>query len=157
MSQARCSSAVPRLRRRTSGHNAANTGCGRSQLRTQAFQASCSESSAKPGSSDQLTGSQRLLPRTSAGPAGASAAGVVAAGTAETSSAGGSGTLLHAASIPTIRAGKPLAARRHPRKTLSMLIILLEALLALVLLLLIVWWTMFSGRKKGELERDDQP
>ena len=31
-------------------------------------------------------------------------------------------------------------------------LILLEALGALVLLVLIVWWTMFSGRKKGELE-----
>ena len=31
-------------------------------------------------------------------------------------------------------------------------LILLEALGALVLLVLIVWWTMFSGRKKGEIE-----
>ena len=31
-------------------------------------------------------------------------------------------------------------------------LILLEALLALVLLVLIVWWTMFSGRKRGELQ-----
>ncbi len=36
-----------------------------------------------------------------------------------------------------------------------MLIILLEALLALVLFLLIIWWTMFAGRDKGELKRDD--
>ena len=57
-----------------------------------------------------------------------------------TSSAGGSGTPPHAASIPTI-------ARQRKR---LMLLILLEALLALVLLVLIVWWTMFSGRKKGE-------
>lgn len=35
-------------------------------------------------------------------------------------------------------------------------LILLEALGALLLLVLIVWWTMFSGRKKGELPRDDQ-
>jgi hypothetical protein len=53
-------------------------------------------------------------------------------------------------------AGKYLATLRHARRNPSMLIILLEALLALVLLLLIVWWTMFSGRKKGELERDDR-
>jgi cbb3-type cytochrome oxidase subunit 3 len=33
--------------------------------------------------------------------------------------------------------------------------ILLEALLALLLFVLIVWWTMFSGRKKGELIRDN--
>ena len=32
-------------------------------------------------------------------------------------------------------------------------LILLEALLALVLLVGIVWWTMFSGRKGGELPR----
>lgn len=36
-----------------------------------------------------------------------------------------------------------------------MLLILLEALLALVLIIAIVWWTMFSGRKKGELVRDE--
>jgi cbb3-type cytochrome oxidase subunit 3 len=36
-----------------------------------------------------------------------------------------------------------------------MLMILLEALLALLLFVLIVWWTMFSGRKKGELIRDN--
>ena len=31
-------------------------------------------------------------------------------------------------------------------------LILLEALLALVVLIAIVWWTMFSGRKRGELD-----
>lgn len=36
-----------------------------------------------------------------------------------------------------------------------MLLILLEALLALLVLVLIVWWTMFAGRNKGELPRDD--
>ena len=35
-------------------------------------------------------------------------------------------------------------------------LILLEALGALVLLILIVWWTMFSGRKKGELEKPEK-
>lgn len=40
-----------------------------------------------------------------------------------------------------------------------MTVILLEALAALVVLLLIVWWTMFSGRKRGELDRpgEDAP
>jgi len=38
-----------------------------------------------------------------------------------------------------------------------MWVILLEALAGLVLLLLIVWWTMFSGRKRGERPRDDEP
>jgi hypothetical protein len=36
-----------------------------------------------------------------------------------------------------------------------MLLILLEALLALLLFVLIVWWTMFAGRHKGELRRDE--
>ncbi len=31
-------------------------------------------------------------------------------------------------------------------------LILLEALGALALLVFIVWWTMFSGRKKGEMD-----
>jgi cbb3-type cytochrome oxidase subunit 3 len=35
-----------------------------------------------------------------------------------------------------------------------MLLIFLEALGALLLLVLIVWWTMFSGRRKGELDND---
>ena len=37
-----------------------------------------------------------------------------------------------------------------------MLLIVLEALGALLLLVLIVWWTMFSGRRKGELEREQE-
>ena len=32
-----------------------------------------------------------------------------------------------------------------------MTLLLLEALGALLILIFIVWWTMFSGRKKGEL------
>lgn len=36
-----------------------------------------------------------------------------------------------------------------------MWLILLEALLALIVLIAIVWWTMFSGRKRGELEPPD--
>jgi cbb3-type cytochrome oxidase subunit 3 len=31
-------------------------------------------------------------------------------------------------------------------------LILLEALGALAVLVLIVWWTMFSGRKRGEID-----
>ena len=45
----------------------------------------------------------------------------------------------------------------HLPKNARMLLILLEALLALAILILIVWWTMFSGRPKGELPRDDKP
>lgn len=37
-----------------------------------------------------------------------------------------------------------------------MLLLLLEALAALVILLLIVWWTMFSGRKRGEIDHADK-
>jgi cbb3-type cytochrome oxidase subunit 3 len=38
-------------------------------------------------------------------------------------------------------------------------LLLLEAFGALALLIAIVWWTMFSGRKKGELDekKDDPP
>lgn len=37
-------------------------------------------------------------------------------------------------------------------------LILLEALGAGLILVLIVWWTMFSGRKGGEVDReDDEP
>ena len=36
-------------------------------------------------------------------------------------------------------------------------LILLEALGALALLVLIVWWTMFSGRKRGEIDESDAP
>ena len=38
-----------------------------------------------------------------------------------------------------------------------MALLLLEALGALLILVFIVWWTMFSGRKGGELPRDDAP
>jgi hypothetical protein len=49
------------LRRRTSPHNDANADPGRSQLLSQALQASFSGSSLSPGSSLQYTGVQRLL------------------------------------------------------------------------------------------------
>lgn len=37
-----------------------------------------------------------------------------------------------------------------------MVLIVLEALLALGLAVFIVWWTMFSGRRRGEVVRDDE-
>jgi hypothetical protein len=37
-----------------------------------------------------------------------------------------------------------------------MWLILLEAGLALALLVFVVWWTMFSGRRGGEREREDE-
>lgn len=36
-----------------------------------------------------------------------------------------------------------------------MLLIFLEALAAGLILIFIVWWTMFSGRDKGEMRRDE--
>ena len=36
-----------------------------------------------------------------------------------------------------------------------MTLLLLEALGAMLVLIFIVWWTMFSGRKNGELEDED--
>lgn len=38
-----------------------------------------------------------------------------------------------------------------------MLALFLEAMLAMAVFIFIVWWTMFSGRKKGELPREDEP
>jgi len=38
-----------------------------------------------------------------------------------------------------------------------MWLLLIEALLALAILIFIVWWTMFSGRRKGELQHNSPP
>jgi hypothetical protein len=57
----------------------------------------------------------------------------------------------------TSKALPTIAVDAHLPKNVRMLLILLEALLALAVLVLIVWWTMFSGRPKGELPRDDTP
>lgn len=38
-----------------------------------------------------------------------------------------------------------------------MWLIIIEALAALGILIFIVWWTMFSGRRGGEVDRDDPP
>ena len=43
----------------------------------------------------------------------------------------------------------------HTHHTRPMLLLLLEALLAGLLFVGIIWWTMFSGRKGGELPRQD--
>ena len=133
----------------------ANAGPGRSQLRSQAFHASCRASSANPGSSAQRTAIQRdRTCNTGGGSCAVSDRGDIAAsgGAAATDGeagacCGGNGTDPHPASIPTIAA--------NPKKRF-MLLILLEALLALVLLVAIVWWTMFSGRKGGEPPSDDE-
>ena len=140
-------------RRRTCGHIAAQVGVGRSQLRIQAFQASCKVSASKPGRSCQRTGTQRLLPVVTAGGSGASSAGSPAAargaaGVGGKDSVGSGGAEPQPASVPTIT-----HATTHTN--CFMLLILLEALLALALLVLIVWWTMFSGRPGGEPPPDD--
>jgi hypothetical protein len=80
--------------------------------------------------------------------------------------AGGSGVLVHAASaavaiIAPSRAGAK--APVDPPETVvetqgnAMSLLLLEALGALLLFVFIVWWTMFSGRKKGEMQDDSPP
>lgn len=67
----------------------------------------------------------------------------------------GNGTVLHAASVPTIMAVRMLRKRMRGHILFSaMTLLYLEALGALLLLVFIVWWTMFSGRKKGELPDD---
>ncbi len=37
-----------------------------------------------------------------------------------------------------------------------MTLLLLEALGALLIFIFIVWWTMFSGRPKGEMPREEE-
>jgi hypothetical protein len=123
----------------------------------QAFQASCNASSAKPGSSAQRTGIQRLLGCDIGGgsgpvsPGSTTVLGGGGAGMAPGREGLGAGGVEQAASVPTISAVK--ATRRSVN---FMGLILLEALLALVLLVAIVWWTMFSGRKGGELQPPPQ-
>jgi hypothetical protein len=55
------------------------------------------------------------------------------------------------ASTPRISAPAAAQVRRF------MWLIIIEALAALGLLIFIVWWTMFSGRRRGEVDRDDPP
>src|SRR6218665_1581857 len=105
-----------------------NAGAGRSQLLIQAFHASCNASSAKPGSSAQRTGIQRLL-----GCAIGAGKGAVSSGGSAGGGGGGVG-VEQAASVPTISA---VDTRRRSVDVMGL--ILLEALLALVLLLAIVW------------------
>ncbi len=86
---------------------------------------------------------------------GRTGAGAAAVGGAGCCGVSGKGTVLQAASIPTITAVKALRiwVRSHT-PGLAMTLLYLEALGALLLLVFIVWWTMFSGRKKGELPDD---
>jgi ABC-type transporter Mla subunit MlaD len=52
---------------------------------------------------------------------------------------------------------KAVEAAVSNRGTRGMWLIVLEALVALALLVFAVWWTMFSGRRRGERSRDDDP
>src|SRR6218665_64687 len=106
ISQARCSSALARLSGRSSRHRAMNAGAGRSQLLIQAFQASCNASSAKPGSSAQRTGIQRLLGCAIGAGKGAVSSGGSAAGMVSGRAGPGPGGVGvgQAASGPTISA-----------------------------------------------------
>jgi hypothetical protein len=79
---------------------------------------------------------------------GAAGAGPGATPTGVGSSCFGTGVVLQAARLPTIKAHNTL--RKRP---LFMGVIFLEALGAMLLLVLIVWWTMFSGRKGGEIAK----
>jgi hypothetical protein len=141
------------LMRRTSAHTGANTGRGFSQLLSQAFQASKSRSSLRPGSSLHGTGCQRLRGWAMGGGSAVIVVDSVTTAGGAWELAGTCGTCAQAAVIPTINAWTHTVHFFQPGSRV-MGLILLEALGALVLLVLIVWWTMFSGRKKGEINTD---
>ena len=65
------------------------------------------------------------------------------------------GNMLHPIRLPTISAG--MIHRNLENGRTIMWLIVLEAAAALALLLGLVWWTMFSGRRRGELESDAPP
>ena len=91
---------------RTCGHSGANAAGGRSQLRSQAFQASCRASSSKPGSSPQRTGTQRLRALRGGAGSGASSGAPAAGGHGRRAPAARRAAAARAqpASIPTIAA-----------------------------------------------------
>jgi cbb3-type cytochrome oxidase subunit 3 len=81
--------------------------------------------------------------------------------------AGGSGVLVHAANSAAVAIIAPsrtgaTAPIDRPETVVAtqgnaMSLLLLEALGALLLFVFMVWWTMFSGRKKGEMQDDSPP
>src|SRR5690606_18267438 len=122
---------------------------------TKAFQASCRRSPPQPGKASQATGTQRLLVRCWADPAGGTeTAGTSGAGTDPTR-----GPTAQATRLPTIPAATAHRSTDpfNPSIPFAMTLLLLEALGALLIFLFIVWWTMFSGRRKGELPEDPKP
>jgi hypothetical protein len=72
---------------------------------------------------------------------------------------GGSG-VVHETKKPTIRPPSKTLLKTLLKIVLKncwnkfMTLLILEALLALFILIGIVWWTMFSGRTKGEIRKD---
>jgi hypothetical protein len=74
----------------------------------------------------------------------------------EPGTAGGGGAVAQLASAPRIAAGASLRHDETVRENHAMWLIVLEALAALGVLVFLVWWTMFSGRKRGELPRDEE-
>jgi hypothetical protein len=73
-------------------------------------------------------------------------------GVAKVSSAtGGSAGAGTATGVLEQPASAPKMKKTQARKRV-MWLLMLEAVGAAALLILIVWWTMFSGRKRGELE-----
>jgi hypothetical protein len=91
--------------------------------------------------------------------------GTGAAGSATGSATGAAaGTGLGAGTAGTTGMGRVTQPASHTLPTMttpthhtpSMLLLLLEALFAGLLFVGIIWWTMFSGRKGGELPRQDE-
>lgn len=64
---------------------------------------------------------------------------------------GGGGATAHPEAIPRMSAIPTAWTAR------VMWLLIVEALAAAALLVFIVWWTMFSGRKGGEIDRDEPP
>ena len=91
------------------------------------------------------TGTQRLLGCVSEPVSGPRSGGGVA--TEGTVASGTRGLKEHPASIATT-----IATPSRHRSPCFMGLILLEAFGAGAVLILIVWWTMFSGRKRGEID-----
>jgi hypothetical protein len=129
---------------------------GRSQLRNNTPHTGSRGASRQPGKSDQLTGTDTLMP----GSAGlGKACATEPDGTEGEGKPLGTGRevglcamrLAQLMSIPTM---PPIAITYNRR---LMWLILLEALGAGLLLVLIVWWTMFSGRKDLDEDEDKDP
>jgi len=71
---------------------------------------------------------------------------------------GACGGLLQPEPSTKAEANRPTPPRAWvARHNAPMWLLVIEALLALAILIFIVWWTMFSGRRKGELQHNSPP